>query len=139
SSPDRGPLATMVRVVVPILVLLIGWLLVAGSTRPGGAFQAGALLTGVLLMLYLAGIGTGRLSAAGAPRLLDRWVPVVLLAGLAAFLLLAGATVLIGGGWLVLDQAWAGSVILGLEAVLMVSIGTTLAILLVVMDRVNAE
>lgn len=138
-TPDRGPLAALVRVVVPILVLLLGWLLVAGSTRPGGAFQAGALFTGAILMIYLAGIGTGRLPGTNATRRVQRWVRPALLAGLAAFLLLAGVTALMGGGWLVLEESWAGPVILGLEAVLLVSIGCTLAVLLVVMDRITAE
>ncbi|MGC0141522.1 hydrogenase subunit MbhD domain-containing protein [Pseudactinotalea sp. Z1732] len=128
--PDTGPMGAMVRVVVPVLVLLLGWLLVAGSTRPGGAFQAGALLTGAVLMIYLAGLGPRRS--------MERWVRPVLLAGLAAFLLLAAVSVALAGGWLVLGERWAGGVILGLEAILMLSIGATLAVLLVLMDRINA-
>ena len=127
---DSGPLGAMVRLVVPVLALVLGWLLVAGSTRPGGAFQAGALLAGALLMLFLAGIGP--------TRRLQRWTGPVLLLGLAVFLALAAGTAAIGGGWLVLDADWAGPVIVALEAVLMISIGTTLAVLLMTMDQINS-
>lgn len=128
---DRGPLGAMVRVLVPILVLAVGWLLVAGSTRPGGAFQAGALLAGALLMLYLAGIGLAQS--------LQRWLRPILLAGLAVFVLLAAGTAALGNGWLVLEVAWAGTAILVVETVLTASIGATLAVLLIVMDQISSS
>ncbi len=127
---DRGPLGALTRVLVPVLVLVTGWLLVAGSTRPGGAFHAGAVLAGALLLLHLAGF---RVPAA------LRWLArPALFVGLAAFLALAGATFALGNGWLTLEPKWAGGVILGLEAVLTLSIGTTLALLLVAMRRIDA-
>ena len=36
-------------VLAPVLVLLTAWLLFAGSSRPGGAFQAGAVLAALLI------------------------------------------------------------------------------------------
>lgn len=122
-AADTGPLGAMARVLVPVLVLAIGWLLVAGSTRPGGAFQAGALLAGGLVMMYLAGIGSGDR--------VRRWLRPLLVAGLSAFGLLAFGTVLLGQGWLTLDPSWAGPAILAVEAALTLSIGATLAALFV--------
>lgn len=112
----------LVRILVPVALLLTGWLLVAGSTRPGGAFQAGALLAGVLILLRLTGY-------AGVPT--GRWSRPALLVGLAAFLALAFATAALGQTWLELDVRWAGTVILAIEAALTVSIGVTLATLFV--------
>lgn len=112
------PFRTTVRLLAPVLVLIAGWLLVAGSSRPGGAFQAGAVLAGAMVLLHLSG-------TAVLPR--GRWLLVTVVVGLAAFLLLAAATVALGGGWLVLDGAWAGEVILAVEAVLAVSIAAALA------------
>lgn len=126
-TADDRPMTAMVRLLLPVLVLLVGWLLVAGSSRPGGAFHAGALLAGAFLLLHLAGIGS-------RPRW-RRWLGgtgmrLALLVGLAAYLALAFGTAIAGDGWLVLDAAWSASAILALEAVLTVSIGATLAALL---------
>lgn len=120
---DPGPLGAMARLLVPVLVLVIGWFLVAGSTRPGGAFQAGALLAGGLVMMYLAGIGSGQW--------VRRWLRPLLVAGLGAFLLLAFGTAALGEGWLTMNPAWAGTAILAVEAALTASIGATLAALFV--------
>jgi multisubunit Na+/H+ antiporter MnhB subunit len=125
--PAPGPAAPvpdlLVRWAVPVTVLVAGWLLVAGSTRPGGAFQAGALLAGALLLLRLGGVSRS------VPT--GRWLRPGLLLGLAAFLLLGYLSVLLGGGWLVLDEPWQGGVILALEAALTLTIGVALAALFV--------
>lgn len=112
------PFAVTVRVLGPVLVLVAGWLLVAGSSRPGGAFQAGAVLAGALVLLHLSG-------AAVLPR--RRWLPAGIVVGLAVFLTLAFLTAALGGGWLVLPQQWAGEIILAVEAALTVSIALALA------------
>ncbi|HSK54938.1 MAG TPA: hydrogenase subunit MbhD domain-containing protein [Jiangellales bacterium] len=125
--PDPGPappvLDLLGRLLAPVLVVLAGWVVVAGSSRPGGAFQAGAVLAGALLLLRLSGhpdaVPTGR------------WLRPSLTAGLAVFLLLAYATVLLGRDWLTLDPAWAGQAIVAVEVVLAGSIGATLAALFV--------
>ncbi|HLS14914.1 MAG TPA: hydrogenase subunit MbhD domain-containing protein [Beutenbergiaceae bacterium] len=122
-APDPGPLGAMVRVLAPVLTLLLGWLLVAGSTRPGGAFQAGALLAGAVVLAYLAGLGSGDR--------VQRWLAPLLLGGLGSFLALAFATAGLGAGWLVLAEPWAGGVIIAVEAALAVSIGATLGVLFV--------
>lgn len=112
----------LVRILVPVALLLTGWLLVAGSTQPGGAFQAGALLAGVLILLRLTGY-------AAVPT--GRWSRPAVLVGLAAFLTLAFVTAILGQTWLELDAQWAGGVILAIEAALTISIGVMLATLFV--------
>lgn len=119
AADDRVQLRLVVRVLTPVLVLLTGWLLVAGATRPGGAFQSGALLAGLLLLLHLTG---QRLRAPVA-----RWLRPALLTGLVAFVLLGAATYLLDGRWLAVAGPGAGQVILALEALLMVGIGVGLA------------
>lgn len=112
-------LAALTQVLAPLAVLVAIWLLVAGTTRPGGAFQAGALLAAVLLMLHLGG-RTAAIPRGG--RLLT-----LVFVGLLAFLAVAAVTAAFGAGWLVLDPAWAGAVILAIEGVLALSIGVGLA------------
>ncbi|QNG17805.1 DUF4040 domain-containing protein [Rhodococcus triatomae] len=119
----RPVLRVFVQLATPMVLLVGCWVLVAGSTRPGGAFQAGALLTGVLILLYLGGysrwVPTGR------------WLRPGAVFGLAAFLAVAVGTFVLGAGWLAMDEPWAGTVILSLEAALTVGIGVGLSALFV--------
>lgn len=121
---DRRPvLRVFARLAVPLVLLLVGWFLVAGSSRPGGAFQAGALLAGAALLLLLT--GRGDLVPTG------RWLRPSVVVGLAGFLAVAGLTRVFAGTWLGLDPPWGAWVLLGLEAVLVLSIGAGLAALVI--------
>lgn len=108
-------------VLAPTLVLLAAWLLVAGTRGPGGAFQAGAVLTAAVLMLHL--------SARAVLPLDRRRSPVLAALGLLAFVLVAAVGPMLGGAWLELRPAVAGVVILALEIFLAVSIGASLALI----------
>jgi len=50
-------LFALVKTLVPLVILLAGYLLWVGSFKPGGAFQAGALLASAGLLLSLLNIG----------------------------------------------------------------------------------
>lgn len=105
--------------IAPVLVLLATWLLFAGSLRPGGAFQSGAVVAAAILLVHLGGhrgFGPGR-----GPLLLATM-------GLGGFVVVAALGPLLGGSWLGLDPAWAGVAILGLESLLAASIGASLAL-----------
>lgn len=117
---DRRPVLTgAVAALTPVLVVLAAWLLVAGSDRPGGAFQSGAVVTGIVLLTVLT--GTLRLPSARTTRLL-------LAVGSTVFLVVTLATALTTG-WLTLENPWGGTAVVALEAVLAVSIGVCLAVL----------
>ncbi len=114
-----GPLfGTFMRAVGPGLLLIAAWLLFAGSSRPGGAFQAGAVLAALLILFRLAGIP---LVGSGVTR------RFLLVAGVAGFLAVAGIGLLRGGAWLELPSTGAGAVIVALETVLAATIGVSLA------------
>ena len=51
-----GMPATALRVLAPALLLLGLWLVFAGSSGPGGAFQSGAVFAGLLVLLHLSGV-----------------------------------------------------------------------------------
>jgi multisubunit Na+/H+ antiporter MnhB subunit len=115
-------LDTLVRLLVPVLILCAAYLLWVGAHAPGGAFQAGALLgaSGVLLLL-----AAWRLEAA-----LAAWpLRLALLAGPGIFLATAVFTVLLKGRVLEYPRAQAGILILVLETASTFSIGVTLAAL----------
>lgn len=119
-----GPvLDTLVRLLVPVLILVASYLLWVGAHAPGGAFQSGSVLgaAGVLLLL------TGWRLHAGLAALPLR---LALVAGSATFLTMAVFTLLGEGKLLEYPSAQAGTLILILETAATVSIGVTLAALL---------
>ena len=114
-----GPVVgTIVRAVGPVLLLIAAWLLFAGSSRPGGAFQAGAVVAAVLILFDLAGVRPLR---GGMPARLAE------VFGLTAFLALAALGLTLTGGWLQLEPGWAGAAIVALESILAAAIGANLA------------
>lgn len=128
--PDRvasGPLAapaplvlSLVRLALPAIVVVGGYLVWRGSRAPGGAFQAGALLAGGAVLLLLA----GRLRPL---RLSSPIVRAMLVAGPLLFFVAAAAPLAFGGSLLEYPKEYAGSIILGLESALTISIATILA------------
>ncbi|WGZ94078.1 MAG: DUF4040 domain-containing protein [Candidatus Thiothrix putei] len=107
---------------VPLLILMAGYVLWAGAHSPGGAFQAGALLAGAGILLRLAGY-----SHAGLPT--TRWlVRLGLVAGTGVFLLVGLALLGWGQGFLHYPVAYAKWWILLIEMLATVSIGMTLTL-----------
>ncbi len=113
----------LVGLLGPLVVLVAAYLLWLGDHAPGGAFQAGVVLAAGLVLLRLTGLPS-----------VDRLPRTALLScvvvGFAAILLLAVLTTLAPHSFpLKYPSAWAGSLILALEAAATVSIGVTLAAL----------
>ena len=121
-DPPGLVLDTLSRLLVPVLILVAGYLLWVGGHAPGGAFQAGSVLgaAGVLLLL------TGWRLHAGLAVLPLR---LALVAGPGTFLAMAVLTLLIEGQLLEYPPAQAGILILVLETMATLSIGVTLAAL----------
>ncbi len=118
-----GPvLESLVRLLVPLVILVTGYVLWLGGHTAGGAFQAGALLAGAGVLLLVV-----RPEVIG---LRDRFgLRALLVAGPALFSLVAGALVLLGGSLLEYPRDYAGGLILLIEAAATVSIGITLTLL----------
>lgn len=118
-TPVEPVVQALARLAAPVMALAAIYLLWAGAHRPGGAFQAGAVLAAAAVLLNLARL----LPAWGAPGALLR-------AGLAGGFLvfLAVASVLLAEGALLrYPPALAGALILAIESCLTVSLGFTLA------------
>jgi multisubunit Na+/H+ antiporter MnhB subunit len=127
SSPaptsDPSPvLEQLLRLLVPLLVIVAGYLFWLGSRAPGGAFQAGAVLGAAGVLMLLA-----------ERRLHDALPPVairlLLGAGVAAFAAVGGALALSGAAMLDFPPEHAGSLIYMIEALATLAIGTTLVAL----------
>lgn len=127
-----GPVVqTLARLVVPLMILMAGYLLWAGAHRPGGAFQAAAVLAGAAVLLHLA----GTLPAWASPGLLLR---LGLAGGLLVFLTVAAA-LLAQGALLRYPLDHAGTLILLIEASLTISLGLILAGLFLVLAARRAR
>lgn len=111
----------LVRLCAPVLLVLGAWLLFAGSSSPGGAFQSGAVLAGLLILLRTAGVRTGRFDAA--------WLRPLLVLGVVVFALAAALGPLTGGAWLSWGPGWAFAAILTVETCLTVGIAAGLYLL----------
>lgn len=100
----------------PMIFLVSMYLLWAGSTQPGGAFQAGAVLAAAFVLFYLVGLKT---QLAKNERYLKRgWI-----FGLAIFVLVGAVPLLQGQPFLTYPDDHAGVLILLIELGLTLSIG----------------
>jgi multisubunit Na+/H+ antiporter MnhB subunit len=104
---------------VPLLILVAGYLLWVGAQAPGGAFQAGAVLAAAGVMVHLMGR-----DSAGLPTGLMLRVPTV--TGVGVFVLVGIATLYVEGDFLAYRGATAGMLILLIEAFATLGIALTL-------------
>lgn len=108
----------------PLTLMIAGYLLWRGSSAPGGAFQAGALLAAGAVMLYLAGLLP--------PVSWRHWlVRSLMLCGISVFLLTAALTHWLGSGWLDYPAPWSKALIMLIEIAASLSIATTLTLLVI--------
>ena len=112
------------RAGAPVVVLVSGYLLWLGGSAPGGAFQAGALLGALALVLALA----GAVDPASVPGLAQR---LLLTAGTLVFVAAALATAA-AGDVLAWPHELAYEIILAVETGIAVSVGAALGALVLV-------
>lgn len=120
-DPPVDPvLSSLVRFLVPLMVLVGGYLLWAGSSQAGGAFQAGAILGGAGVLLLLT---SSRLLSV-LPKGLLAWGICL---GPFVFLSIAVGALVVGGNFLEYRRGSATMIIIVLEVVAAFSIGLSLA------------
>ncbi|GMV44921.1 MAG: hypothetical protein AMXMBFR66_03190 [Pseudomonadota bacterium] len=125
--PAADPmLGLLLRVLLPLTVIVAGYLLWVGAHAPGGAFQGAALLAAGGVLWHLA-----RPLALGPSPV----VRAIVVLGFAAFLAVGVATALLGGGLLTFPPEYAGAIILVIEAAAMLSIALIMAALFVGRER----
>ena len=112
------------HLLVPLLILVSGYLLWVGGHAAGGAFQAGSVLAAAGVLLLLTGWRPGA-GFAGWP------LRFSLILGLLIFVLVAVLMLFLGESFLELPLSIAGVLILLIEATAALSIGATLASLFV--------
>lgn len=126
-DPSRHGMPTLAwfaRRVVPVGLLLATYLWYAGSSEAGGAFQAGALIAGMVGIAFMTDIMPW-------PRPEAAWARWTAAGGLVVFAAIALGLVLAGHAPLGYPEGGAKAFILGIEAVLTVAIGMTLGAIVV--------
>ncbi len=119
-SAPGAVLDMLSRLLVPLLILVSGYLLWVGGHAAGGAFQAGSVLAAAGVLLLLTG---WRPSA----RFTGWPLRFSLILGLAIFVLVAVLMLLLGEAFLEFPLPIAGALIVLIEAAATLSIGITLA------------
>lgn len=118
----EAPLLWLARLLVPVAVLVAGYLLWLGKTAAGGAFQAGVVLGASGVLLWLAG---------WRPLTRDWQWRLLLGLGFALFLAIGASLMARGGRLFEFPLEWAGTLILVIEAGAALSIGATMTALFV--------
>lgn len=122
-APADAVLRRALALLLPLAVLVSGYLLWIGKYAAGGAFQAGVVLGAALVLMWLS--GTTALVILPGP-----WFRGVLALGFGAFLVVAGGLALGGAGLLTYPVAQAGRLILFIEACATLAIAWTMAALI---------
>ncbi len=126
-KPADPMLQRLARIACPLVIIAGVYLLWAGAFRPGGAFQAGALLAAAIVLLHLSGLWPGW----GTPSWRQR---LLLSSGFVVFL--AVSVAMMGSGALLeYPQAYAGLLILLIESGLTLSLAAILAGLFLFLSR----
>lgn len=134
APPPAGTIVfeNLVRGIMPLVLLVSGYLLWRGSFAPGGAFQAGVVLGAGGILLWMAGYRSLIMLHDAAWRML-------LILGFLAFLTLGSYSLLHTGVFLAYNRQYAGLQIFLLESGATLSIGTTMAGLVLALQPLKKD
>jgi multisubunit Na+/H+ antiporter MnhB subunit len=121
AAPDAA-LVFLARILAPIGVVIGVQMFWVGADDPGGAFQGGAILAAMWIIVMMARL-------AEPPRIGAGWLRLALISGPAVFLLAGLAGPLMAGSFFAYPAGFAKPVILFIEAFMVLSIAVTLPLL----------
>jgi multisubunit Na+/H+ antiporter MnhB subunit len=119
-----GPLAFLAQLLPPIGIVVAIHIVWVGASEPGGAFQGGALLAAMALIVMMARL-------AQAPAVGQRWLRIALVAGPAVFMVTGVLGFAVAAGFLAYPPGLAKPLILFIEAFMTLSIAATLPLLVI--------
>ena len=117
-----GELTLLARLLPPIGIVVGVYILWVGAVAPGGAFQGGAILAAMWLLVMIAGLHK-------APEIGQWRLRLILVAGPAVFLAVGLAGFALPGGFLSYPEQYAKPLIIAVEVVLTLSIAAILGLL----------
>lgn len=123
----------LVRLCAPVLLLAGLWLLFAGSSDSGGAFQSGAVLCSLLILLRTA-------HALPSRERTEPWIRPLLIGGVVVFILagLVGpllADPFLSEAWLSWQPQWATAAVLSVEILLTIGIAVGLFLMYLTLEN----
>jgi len=118
----EGVLTFLAKVLPPVGIVVGIYVLWVGATDPGGAFQGGAILAAMWILVMLARLRR-------VPETGHRWLRLALLAGPAVFLAVGLAGFVVAGGFLSYPAGIEKPLIIAIEAALTFSIAVILGLL----------
>ena len=118
-----GVLAFLARILPPVGVIIAIYLVWAGASRPGGAFQGGTVLAAMWLLVMRAGL-------VDVPPISRRWLRLLLIAGPAVFLTVGLGGLWLGDAFLAYPVAYAKPIIVAIEVPMTLTIAATLVLLI---------
>jgi len=123
SLPHRhGALAFLAQLLPPVGIVVAIHIVWIGADEPGGAFQGGALLAAMALIVMMA-----RLKE--APPVSRRWLRVVVVSGPVTFLVVGALGFGVAAGFLAYPIGLEKPLILVIEAFMVLSVAATLPLL----------
>ncbi len=120
----EGALAFLAQLLPPLGIVVAIHIVWIGANEPGGAFQGGAILAAMGLIVIMARL-------AEAPEIRARWLRLTLIAGPAVFLAVGVAGFAMPGSFLAYPEGWAKPLILFIEVFMTLSIAATLPMLVI--------
>jgi multisubunit Na+/H+ antiporter MnhB subunit len=121
AQPD-GALVLLARLLPPVGIVVGIYILWVGAVAPGGAFQGGAILAAMWILVMIAGLRD-------APAIGRRRVRLLLVAGPAIFFAVGLAGFGVADGFLAYPAPYAKPLIIAIEVVLTLSIAVILGLL----------
>ncbi|PWT70814.1 MAG: sodium:proton antiporter [Proteobacteria bacterium] len=122
-ADPRGVLAFLARLLPPIGIVAGIYIFWTGADHPGGAFQGGAILAAMWLLVIMTGL-------TDTPPVSNRWLRLALIAGPGLFLVVGLGGLCFGLAFLAYPLAYAKPLILGIEVAMTLTIAVTLGLLL---------
>ena len=122
-ADPHGALAFLARLLPPLGVVVGIYIFWTGADHPGGAFQGGAILAAMWLLVIMAGL-------ADTPPAGSRRLRLLLIAGPGVFLTIGLAGLGLGLAFLAYPPAQAKPLILAIEVAMTLTIAVTLGLLL---------
>jgi multisubunit Na+/H+ antiporter MnhB subunit len=120
-----GALAFLARLLPPVGIVVGIYLLWEGADHPGGAFQGGAILAAMWLLVMMAGLGDPPSGSRG-------WLRLALICGPSVFLTIGLFGLWLGEAFLAYPAAYAKPLILAIEFAMTLTIALTLGLLVAV-------
>ena len=121
AQPD-GIMIFLAQTLPPVGIVAALYMCWVGATEPGGAFQGGAILAAMWLLVLVAGLQR-------VPSIASQGVRLALATGPVIFLAIGVAGIFWAGSFLAYPAGYAKSLIVVIEVTLTLSIGATLALL----------